>query len=75
MIPHLTERERSIIPLLARGLTARHIGSQLGMSEHTVKRHLRNLYRLYNVHTAIELLMLLIRAEVFNVHTGKLKLP
>jgi NarL family two-component system response regulator LiaR len=43
--PELTERERSILGAVARGLTTSEIGRELFISEHTVKFHLTNLYR------------------------------
>jgi DNA-binding NarL/FixJ family response regulator len=43
--PDLTERERSILSAVARGLTTSEIGRELYISEHTVKFHLTNLYR------------------------------
>ncbi|MGW6331799.1 MadR family response regulator transcription factor [Nocardia rhamnosiphila] len=43
--PALTEREQSVLELLARGLSNREIGSRLFISETTVKFHVRNLMR------------------------------
>jgi DNA-binding NarL/FixJ family response regulator len=40
----LTERESEILSLLPMGLTNRELGSQLFVSENTVKTHLRSLY-------------------------------
>jgi DNA-binding CsgD family transcriptional regulator len=41
----LTEREREILTLLARGDTAFAIGRALAISERTVRKHLENAYR------------------------------
>ena len=41
----LSERELAILRALARGLTNKEIGSELWVSEQTVKFHLRNIYR------------------------------
>lgn len=41
----LTEREQQILALLTQGRQVREIAQCLGLSEHTVKTHLRNLYR------------------------------
>jgi DNA-binding NarL/FixJ family response regulator len=41
----LTERERTILRAVARGLTTSSIGRELWVSEHTVKFHLTNIYR------------------------------
>jgi two-component system, NarL family, response regulator LiaR len=40
----LTERESEILSLLPEGLTNRELGSQLFVSENTIKTHLRSLY-------------------------------
>ena len=39
----LSARQLDVLDLLARGLTNRRIGEQLGISEHTVKSHVRAL--------------------------------
>jgi len=43
--PVLTERELSVLALLARGLSNREIGGRLYISETTVKFHVRNIMR------------------------------
>lgn len=40
----LTRREREVLTLVARGLTNRRIAGQLGVSQHTVHRHLANVF-------------------------------
>lgn len=44
-VPDLTQREREIVVLLSQGLRSKEIGRQLGLSTHTVERHIANLYR------------------------------
>ena len=39
----LTERERSVVRLVARGWTNRQIAAELDLSVATVKRHLANI--------------------------------
>jgi DNA-binding NarL/FixJ family response regulator len=41
----LTDRELKVLGLLARGLSNRHIGGELYISETTVKFHVRNIMR------------------------------
>jgi two-component system, NarL family, response regulator DevR len=41
----LTERERNVLQLVARGLSNREIAKELWITEHTVKFHLANVYR------------------------------
>lgn len=43
--PTLTEREQKVLELLAHGLSNRHIGGRLYISETTVKFHVRNIMR------------------------------
>ncbi|MEV4790045.1 response regulator transcription factor [Streptomyces tuirus] len=43
--PQFTERELSVLQLLARGLSNREIGAELYISETTVKFHVRNIMR------------------------------
>ncbi len=40
----LTGRERQVLELIARGLTNKEVGSQLGIAVATVNQHLRNLF-------------------------------
>ncbi|MDC2945614.1 LuxR C-terminal-related transcriptional regulator [Streptomyces heilongjiangensis] len=51
----LTETERSVAELAARGLTNREIGEQLFRSPHTVNFHLRNVFRKVGVRSRVEL--------------------
>jgi DNA-binding NarL/FixJ family response regulator len=43
--PMFTDREMSVLRLLARGMSNRHIGAELYISETTVKFHVRNIMR------------------------------
>jgi DNA-binding NarL/FixJ family response regulator len=47
----LTPRQQEILPLLAEGLPNKLISRRLGLSEDTVKTHLKALYQELNVHT------------------------
>jgi hypothetical protein len=42
--PHLTDREREILDLLARGLTNQAIASRLVVSDKTVRNHVSNVF-------------------------------
>jgi DNA-binding NarL/FixJ family response regulator len=46
----LTDREREILSLLAKGLIKKEIADQLGVSYHTVDTHVRNIYGKLKVH-------------------------
>jgi DNA-binding CsgD family transcriptional regulator len=52
----LTDQQRRIATLLARGLSNRRIGSALEMSENTVEWHLRNAYEALGVRSRTQLL-------------------
>jgi DNA-binding NarL/FixJ family response regulator len=52
--PELTEREREVVGLLARGLTNREIGTRMFVSESTAKFHVRNVIRKLDVHSRAE---------------------
>ena len=53
--PALTDREREVTKLLARGLTNREIGGRIFVSESTAKFHVRNVMRKLGVHTRAEI--------------------
>jgi DNA-binding NarL/FixJ family response regulator len=46
----LTLSEMRVLELLPRGFSNRHIASELGVTEHTVKTHLQHLMRKLGVH-------------------------
>jgi DNA-binding CsgD family transcriptional regulator len=48
----LTAREIDVVRLLAQGCTYGRVAQMLGISEHTVASHLKNIYRKLDVHTA-----------------------
>jgi DNA-binding CsgD family transcriptional regulator len=48
----LTARETDVVRLLAKGCTYGKVAQLLGISEHTVATHIKNLYRKLDVHTA-----------------------
>ncbi|PAQ16031.1 hypothetical protein CD798_03030 [Bacillaceae bacterium SAOS 7] len=52
----LTERERELVNYLEKGLKNRDIAKKLYVSEHTIKKHLQNLYRKFNAGNRTELL-------------------
>ncbi|WP_425914800.1 LuxR C-terminal-related transcriptional regulator [Pseudomonas sp. GWSMS-1] len=49
--PQLTPRQLEILQLLAEGLPNKSISRQLGVSEDTVKTHLKTLFQELTVHT------------------------
>ncbi len=47
----ITERERDVLGLIAKGLTTRQVAEQLTVSYFTVDMHIRNIFHKFNVHT------------------------
>ena len=50
----LSERETEILKLLCAGLNYRSIADQIFLSAHTVKSHIKNIYRKLHVHSRAE---------------------
>jgi DNA-binding CsgD family transcriptional regulator/pimeloyl-ACP methyl ester carboxylesterase len=50
----LTIREADILRLVASGLHNKEIASQLGVSRHTIERHVANIYTKVNAHSRAE---------------------
>ncbi|MBX9459768.1 MAG: response regulator transcription factor [Rhizobium sp.] len=60
----LTTREREIVNLVARGLSNRHIGVLLGLTEGTIKIHLHNVYSKLDITNRTALAARVIRSGV-----------
>src|SRR5262245_6598809 len=52
----LTPREREIVAALSGGQRVGAVATRLGVSEHTVRNHLKAVYRKLDVHSQVELL-------------------
>ena len=59
----LTDSERDVAVLVARGLTNREVAAQIFVSPHTVSFHLRKVYRQFGVSSRVELTRLLVERE------------
>lgn len=55
-VDDLSEREKEILGLLARGLQYKGIAAELSLSVETVRTHIRNIYEKLQVHTRDEAL-------------------
>jgi DNA-binding NarL/FixJ family response regulator len=62
--PKLTSREVEVLKLVARGHSNREIGSQLFISENTVKNHVRNILEKLQLHTRMEAAMYAVRQNI-----------
>jgi DNA-binding CsgD family transcriptional regulator len=54
MNDRLTAREIDVVQLLAKGCTYGRVAQRLGISEHTVTSHIKNLYRKLGVRSRDE---------------------
>lgn len=54
LLGSLTSRERLILKLLAEGVPVREIASRLGVSRHTVRTHMQNLYAKLGAHSRLD---------------------
>ena len=54
-LQRLSEREHTVVVLVARGLRNREIAAQLNISENTVKRHLQSIFSKTGAHDRVEL--------------------
>jgi RNA polymerase sigma factor (sigma-70 family) len=53
-VESLSERERELLSLLARGKQYKEIADQLAISTDTVRSHIRRIYRKLHVHSRTE---------------------
>ncbi|MFQ3542587.1 helix-turn-helix transcriptional regulator [Halobacillus rhizosphaerae] len=53
----LSHREKQIFSLLVNGSLNKEIAHALHISDHTVKVHLRNIYRKLDVNNKVELIL------------------
>lgn len=60
----LSEREYEIVSGLVDGLSYKMIGGRLGISIHTVRQHIRNIYRKLNVNSKGEVITKSFKGEI-----------
>jgi two-component system NarL family response regulator len=68
--PTLTAREREVLQLAAEGLTNRQVGRRLGISENTVKNHVRNILEKLHLHTRMEAVLYAVREDLIDLDRG-----
>lgn len=59
----LSPRETAVLSLVARGVSTRAIARQLGISENTVKNHLRNIHQKLGVRCRAHAVAIATRAD------------
>ena len=52
----LTNREKEVLELSAKGLTRAEIAAKLFISQHTIKKHFENIYRKLKVKNKVQAL-------------------
>jgi len=57
----LTSRERQVAVLVAHGGSNKHIARQLAISQHTVGRHLKNIFAKLRIHNRTSLVLYAVR--------------
>jgi DNA-binding NarL/FixJ family response regulator len=60
----LTEREREIVVGIVDGLSHKMIAGRMGISTHTVRVHVKNIYKKLQVHTKAEIVGKSFRGEI-----------
>jgi len=66
----LTDTERSVVQVVAEGLTNREAAERLFLSRHTVDFHLRSIYRKLEVESRVELTRLVLTDHVHVTPSG-----
>jgi DNA-binding NarL/FixJ family response regulator len=67
----LSERELEILKLIARGDSNREIGETLGVSENTVKKHVRNILDKLHTRTRVEAALYAVRKRLIEDPGGR----
>ena len=62
--PRLSPRELDVLRLLARGMANREIAGSLGISENTVKNHVRNILQKLQLHSRMEAVVYAVREKI-----------
>lgn len=62
----LSPRQREVLSLLASGVTARGIAAQLGLSEATVRNHIRAILAKLDCHSQLEAVAVALRTRIIS---------
>jgi DNA-binding NarL/FixJ family response regulator len=65
--PRLTDRELEVLKLVAKGLNNRDIGTELYISENTVKNHVRNILEKLHLHSRMEAVVYAVREKLLDI--------
>ncbi|KAA0232940.1 MAG: Transcriptional regulatory protein DegU [Acidimicrobiales bacterium] len=65
--PRLTDRELEVLRLVAEGMSNRQIAEELGISENTVKNHVRNILEKLHLHSRMEAVIYAVREKILDI--------
>jgi two-component system NarL family response regulator len=65
--PRLTDRELEVLKLVAKGMNNRDIGTELFISENTVKNHVRNILEKLHLHSRMEAVVYAVREKLLDI--------
>ncbi len=65
--PRLTERELEVLKLVAKGMNNRDIGTELFISENTVKNHVRNILDKLHLHSRMQAVVYAVREKLLDI--------
>jgi DNA-binding NarL/FixJ family response regulator len=71
MLLNLTSRERLVLKLLAEGNSVRDIARHLGVSQHTVRTHMHNLYAKLGAHSRLDVVRFAAQHGLVGGEAGK----
>jgi DNA-binding NarL/FixJ family response regulator len=71
LVKGLSEREREVLALTARGRTNQEIAASLGLSLNTVKAHLKNIYRKCGVSDRVQVVLCAMRLGIVDASEVK----
>jgi two-component system NarL family response regulator len=63
-VPKLTDREREVLRLVARGMSNKEIAAELVIAENTVKNHVRNILEKLHLRSRTEAAMYAVREKL-----------
>ena len=64
---HLTERQREVLNLVAKGYTNSEIADIMFITDHTVKAHICAIYELLQVKSRVQLVVKAIQKGILNI--------
>ncbi|WAH39270.1 response regulator transcription factor [Alicyclobacillus dauci] len=70
LVEPLTDRERDVIQWMAKGLSNKEIGAQLGISEKTVKVHVSHILAKLNVFDRTQAVLFAVKMKMIDLNAS-----